>query len=418
MSLITLDGQANGHTMQGNEEYHTPVSYEMDVPISEAKRKFLSSALKEIYPEANIEIIGSYWDYSKSTNEETRDHPNGHYRVKIDGVDRVVCVNNHSDNDGWLLNSIVSSMIKIARINAKSNILLSNGSFSHEKDGLHVHIEEYHGGAVWLKDKKLNQDNMAEKLGALVGKIYNGARTIPDEINSKLEGYTDSVMYKYVRDGVNFLKQKDSQKIIRAALSDIDGGESIYQSLRERTSDIADIMKRDRRLAQHGNLIEKMVAMDNTGELVLMGPDSACYSYFPMMTDNATYDVGTVVYRMFMNPIFYEGEAGQVDQKIIEALGEFIAAYNETTGLKLTIRESLKAAKQASTLLNAYEVGHYLANNKTTESQESEFKAHVKNVMVGVNNRLRRIDTLKELTPPPRDRTWRELFSGQPKPKF
>lgn len=398
MSLLTRDGKVNGHTMQGNEGYHTPVSYAMDAPISDLKTEFLTGALEKMFPNKEFDVVGAYWDYAESTNPETCDNANGHYRVNVSGVDYVVCVNNFSDQDGWNLGHQVYDLFKQEGINANSNVQIPfRGEWSVEHNDLHVHLEEYHGDAVWLKDKKLNQDNIAAKLGKLIGQVYNAAQKAPEELRSDLEGYTDATLFQDVRTGVQFLNKPDAIKAIGDALSGTNDGDRLYRSLTERVKDITKIITNGERVMQHGNMIEKMIAVNGDGNLSLKGVDAAPNSFMPMMTDNATYDAGTAVYRMFLNPAMIDATPEDVDAKTIEALNNFVDAYNETTGLNLTPTEALTAAYQANTLLAPYEVGHYLTGKKLSAAQSDEFKAHVTNVMAPVHDRLQQVERLTKL---------------------
>ena len=399
MSIVTLYGETNGHTMQGNEAYHTPLHFDMDAPISEAKQEFLERAMERMFPQQDWDIVGAYWDYSHSKDKETELEPNGHYRVDVGGKSYVVCVNNHMEEEALVLGYRFYEELDGQGVIANNVVQIPYGQqWSMEQDGKHIHLEEFNGGARWLVAEKINQRDIARNLGVLFGRVYNAAQKLPDDVNADLAGYTDTIMYQLMRDGINFLKQDDARQRLESSLAgDVLHGSKIYTDLIDDVDSIAALMDAETRLAQHGNPIEKMIAIDKDGMLQLMGPDSVSYSYFPMMTPNATYDVGMLVCRVLTDGQFYEGEEDNKNEAIVEALKDFVTAYHATTSLELSVTEALDAARQAINFYNIYEVGRYISGKDLSAVQEQEFKEHIANVMVPVDQRLERIGVLKSL---------------------
>lgn len=395
MSIITLDQQAAGHYMLGHVEA-AKLHYDYTAPISVHKKDFLIQAVAEMFPGSRFAIKGSLWDYNLSTDAENREGYFGHYRVQVNGHDYIFCVNRVMEEQAMALGNEIYNLFESNDVLADNVLRLGKEKWSHELNDAHIHLEEYNGGLTWIKDTKITQENgIAAKLGQMAGRVYVAANKASPETKRKAEEYTDASFLPFIRTGMQLSQQGDFTTAIKEAFAQIEGANNLYAGITDRLQTISNRLSDAKRLIQHGNMTEKYVSFDSgTGNLHAASVECACYSYFPMMTNNATYDVGTAVYRILLNDTLYEGSPEEIENQKIQALKDFVKAYNETTDLSLTVEEALEASLVARDFLSFYEIGQYL--HDPDNGIDQEFIDHIKSVMGGVSDRLQQIEVLKQ----------------------
>lgn len=395
MALITPDGQWNGHYALGNDG-QAPIKPDFSAPVSGAKRKLITKALYNSLRDKqrmSIKILGALWDYSKSSEAENRQGVNGHYLVNMGGTRYVVCVNNHTNDEALERGYDVFNEYLKQEMHASRIMPLPNGSWNAEVGDSFLHLEEYDGGWPWLSQTKLdNHDNTHARLGLMAGKAYVAGKNLDPHKLGRLMAYTDKTTYPFIKSGMEALKEQGGIASI-PVLANMEGAAQAYGAASEELPKMLEILENAPRIANAGNMIEKMISMDNLGQFYLRGADSAAYSFYPMMSENATYDVGTLVYRVLLNRDLYQGNNTEIDSKIIKGLQDFVQGYNNKTGLNLSVQEALEAGKRAHAWLNFYEIGAALSIDPENNPEKvREAQDHVKNIMKGVAARINQID--------------------------
>jgi|GEM_PF-3904006 len=357
MSNMSWDKSAgvmrlNTNRMSG-KPYDTPFDDSYTQQISDERHVKISNILQTLYPQRDIEIIGAPWDYSKS--EDHALHHNtaiGHYRVKINGTDVVLCVNKNDSNEGLSLGHRFFSVLDKQRgLRTIKPFELPSQKFTQEIDGLFVNLEEFIPGTQTLFNTHLNrqQRNLGE-IVALIDKVGGNLRQTDLQLDDDLRDYSNYTVMKSFKRGLEIIQSADDlysevQKVYQtlpAKLSDADL-RSAFDDISGLIEKLPDLEKKNGRTAGTFNMIEKKVVIAEDGKIeAISSYDSAARGHVPNPTPNTSHDFGFAIARIVTNAQRYSDDAPETIEKGIK---EFIEGYSNSIKKDITWDEAIESAR-------------------------------------------------------------------------
>ncbi len=324
--------EPNKHMTYGNDDYHTPMSFHYHASVTDDVCDFLEEVANAKYPNAHdVKIIGSIYDYTKANVTDYVERPIGHYRIRVDGEDKIFVV---VDRNPDLFLRPAADYVAALEADGLSVI-----QTIPNKDGTFANKIEYAGGQSLYAYEEIHLQKSPEwmiqtgidertfELGTLIGKIHTSSKKFAQENPEKLidmQAFMDEykmtpmrTLYAQEKDGLS----QDTQKFLDKFLNP----ETPW-------------------VPTTGNFIEKQPI-----GVVTLAHDSATQGYITMMTDNACYDCGLAVARIITNSDLYIS-----GQDVENGLEGFVDGYNKETGYSLSMDEAMQAGLNAFITLGLY----------------------------------------------------------------
>ena len=395
------------------------VDFSFQQPVDEAMQQKLGPFLEVWFPDSKVEILG------KLCQKKPEMGALGHYRIQVDGKDLVACVgrvgdaqcvetllvghqvfNHYRDQDIPVVNSVSFSQAGAKNpnndwiINAQEH--LGSVQLGDKTLDYHVHLEECAPDIVLLKDNGVDGRHAA--LGTLVGTVYNAGNSMPVDLISTLERTTDSTTLCYVEEGARVTRahlqsqtklEGASREFGTAGVAPNAFDSAIPAEMQQRMLGWIAEFEQNPCAPTAFNMIDKMIWEKPDGTLVLACCDTPSRGYLPMMTQNASYDLGTIIHSIILNSERYETTSeSQIRRKIQRGLEEFVQAYNAETGLNLTVDEALNAAQRAFAFSYLQVPGLYsLGEIEITTSLDD----HIDTTLTGI---MRSVNKIEQYRPP------------------
>lgn len=410
MASVADDGSINPHVFTGWNSA-IPYSPDYDQPVSENRRAFLSRLIEANFPGKTFEIVGAPWDHEHeksglNPDQEPKDAFIGHYLVRIQEIgDIVFQVEKYNAETALKLGAQFFEAAKEEGTRTMDAIPWPDGKYHAGFEGLSVHMTPFMGRARRLSDTKV--EGFHAELGRLAAQLYDaGDKMIPNDLTD-FERHTDIATFDFWRKGVAAFANKfmatESVPVTfagaAAALPDIPGLETVLGSAQAEDikARVASVMS-TQRIPTAFNVIDKQIYVDeDKHELILACYDCGGRGYVPMMTEHATYDLGTIAHRILLNRGLYTGSAEEIDRKILAGIESFVEAYREETFLPLTVEETMEAARNAFSMLAMFACGSYVDKLEKDPSSAADALAHIHSNFRDAAQRIAEIDRLLAL---------------------
>ncbi len=383
--------EINTHSMSG-KPMNVPFDDAYTQPVNDARGAFVMEFLQSQYPEEDIEIIGAPWDYTATTQPTLHNNtPVGDYRVKIGDREALLHVDLNDGQQAIALGAEVFEAFKAQGVDVTGPIKLPNDNWTRQKDGYYLHLSQYRADTKPIFNVGLQNHHAA--LGQMVGQMYNAGHNLPEDLAQDLEKFTDNVTLRAWRDGLAIAKNLNSDEGFEALQkdSDIDLKALFDDAVGNIQPELDAVLSSENRLATSFNIIEKMVHINKKGGLTFTSYDTPSRGFVPMLTKNATYDVGLAVYRILMDKRFY-ADGQNTFQNIEDGIDSFIKAYNTETGLNLTCTEAIQAAKLTNGLDTVISLGFTKNSPKGDDITLKDIVNHLK------TNKAHHIQNIKAVT--------------------
>ena len=373
MTTVTRDGNANFHYMQGfptDENRSVELSPNFEAPVTGESAAFIKQACKELL-DCEVDVKGSLWDYSKSTDDIAKQHI-GHFRVELpDGENIVLAVHPYDGGEALALSDKLFEALENRDVEVVRAKPFDNGDFTKEFEGRYIHVESFQPIISWVMEDSVEW--LQYDIGRLAGEIYQAGQDLSDSDKNALKEYTDAITIPIMKDGARLISQNPDAL---PQIPDIDADDAL------------NILEGNRRVPTTMNLIEKMVWIKDDDALVLAAYDSASRGFLPMLTQNATFDAGLAISRIILNQSLYP-DSQNLPDRIESGLKDFISGYNEVSGLSLDYGEARLAARRALILLGSYAVG--ATGNQITEEVANQ---HINTTLTNMYQNLGSVEYL------------------------
>ena len=354
----------NTHVMSG-KPLSIPFDDTYSVSIDTERGEGISTALSGAFGTHEVYVAGAPWDYALSEMPSLHEGSYiGHYRAIIEGMDDdvIASVNLH---DGERVIQCGAEVFEVYKKNgidvAGSPVSFPGGGFTIPVGDNFMHLEKHSPGKM-LANSTL--DGRQAELGRLVGKIYTANKLMSDDLKARLQKSTRETTLAAVAMGFkafqgdgSVLETLKTELLKRGDIQSSDELSALFDSI---SGDVLRVVPRvlesSVSVSNHFNLIEKMIVDNPDSSLALKDFDGPTIGYFPMMTENATHDVGNALWRIVSDPKRYEGE--DIEGQICAGFGAFIEGYNQETELSLTREEALQASRNVMAFNAAYSFGY------------------------------------------------------------
>ncbi|MCC7304704.1 MAG: hypothetical protein IT558_00425, partial [Alphaproteobacteria bacterium] len=333
------------------------------------------SALTKIFAFAGS-IKGGFWNYGLSSSPLHAGTPIGNFGAAVEGLPEMAMTVNRFEGEELALGHTSFNHYKERGIHVVNSLPLS-GAFEFALAGpgrndWFVHFSRHVPDMKWLAMVPDRVDGY--KLGNLAGEILQAGCNLPFAQREEIREYTSATLDVLHAKGLQaFLGSSDFSAL--APL--LTGQEQLRESLLPVFRSALSILENNPRHANSGSLTEKTIGLMGD-EYCITGYDNPGKFYQPMLGPNASYDVGMAVFRILLNQSLYSGAKEEKPSRIKNALAEFVRGYNDKTGLKLTVNESLQAAAAAYTCMTGFMAGQYVSGGKEDPYIVSELEEHLK----------------------------------------
>lgn len=384
MAIVTITGEVATNGLTGKKPA-IPLHYDYTAPVVPWRTEFLHQTIGQ-----DCKIIGSLWDYDLSADPAHSIKPIGHYLIENKAGERfVICVNTVNGERALALAAPFYDDLQEQGYAIASAKTWEDGRYVKEAifgdkgdTNVYVHQERY-VPQDWVMTAGITGE--AGTLGQILGSMYSaGMRyaSSPWRAN-EISAYSDATTMKFWAEGQKILEAYSTSGILSEAQNTAVG--IVLPAIQKHgdesfVRELLDTLQNDR-MPCHFNMIEKMVWKTPEGGLSIGGTETFARGYVPKMTQNATYDLGTAVARIILNPANHRAVyALSVNDHIFSELEELVESYNAQTGLSLTAQEALTAAKRSIMLL----VGNALGMASLSPSSINAVINHIEHTLKNI----------------------------------
>ncbi|MGH1403802.1 MAG: hypothetical protein ACRBDL_06120 [Alphaproteobacteria bacterium] len=392
------------------------IDFSFAQPVSPHAETQISEFLTTIFPEDEVKVSGQL------CAKESEMQLMGHYHIQVNDQDFVACIgrvgddqcaetlsvghqvfNHYRDQGIAVFNSVPFSQ---AGANPDGNDWVRNaqeqlGTIQMGDKNLahYVHLEEYPSDIQTLME--VGVEGYHEKLGALVGAVYNAGEVMDENLQDTLQQATDQATLHYVNEGIQITERylhslKDGKSgtsaIFDKSNDDFDtrqdGFNASFSPARQQEMlEYLEGFKENPRVPTAFNMIEKTIWVQGNEDLAIACCDTPSRGYLPMMTENSSYDLGQMVHRIILDERRYNAdEPTDMQDKIRQGLQDFVQGYNNETGLDLTVDEALDAGQRAFAFSSLQIPGLYaLGEIEITSSLDTHLEQTLDNIMQSID---------------------------------